>query len=183
MTGRVVKLGDFARECGVTDRAIQKHIKTLADKLDGHYERRGPNGTWLDEVAMDMIRGRMVTPPPPVVSDGRLTEENEKLRRALMELQTKYIAMQEKMIEQAALVAEAEMGKRLLQAAQADRDQKDQELQAERVRAEQAVMEAKEAQEKAAEARAQAEAAAAALEAEKSRRLTLKERLTGRREA
>lgn len=100
-----------------------------------------------------------------------------------MELQTKYIAMQEKMIEQAALVAEAEMGKRLLQAAQADRDQKDQELQVERARAEQAVMEAKEAQENAVEARAKEEAATAALKAEKSRKLTLRERLTGRRKA
>ena len=43
----MIKLQDFAKECGVTDRAIQKHLVKYADELNGLYERKGPNGTCL----------------------------------------------------------------------------------------------------------------------------------------
>lgn len=193
MEGRIVKLKDFANECGVTDRAIQKHLQTLAKELEGHFERRGVNGTWLDDVAIQAIRARMVTPPPPVVSDGRLVQENEELRRALMELQGKYIALQEKMIEQAALVAEAEAGRRLLDAAETHQELLSQELREEKEKAEQAARvadeerkkveqaagEARAATERAVKAEQAAAEAVAALEAIRNRKLSFRERLLG----
>ena len=65
----MIKLQDFARERGVTDRAIQKHLKTYAKELEGLYERKGPNGTWLSEEACEILRSKMKTPPPPVLFD------------------------------------------------------------------------------------------------------------------
>ena len=59
MKGNCIKLSDFARDCGVTDRAVQKHLKKLETELEGHFERRGPQGgTWLDELAQEKIRMR-----------------------------------------------------------------------------------------------------------------------------
>lgn len=183
MDGRQVKLNDFARECGVTERAIQKHLKNLADELQGHYERRGPNGTWLDETAMGIIRSRMVTPPPPIVSDGSLVRENEELRAALMQLQTRHIELQEKMIGQAALLGEAASNKALLEAATERQEALNKELMAEHDRAEKASREAQEAKERAEKAEREATAAAAALEAEKGRKLSFMERLRGKKES
>lgn len=87
-----MKLQDFAVECGVTDRAIQKHIQKHEEALQGHFERRGPNGTWLDDFAQEYIRALMVRPAPTVISDARLVQENREL--------------QETVASQAAIIAE-----------------------------------------------------------------------------
>lgn len=63
----MIKLQDFAREQGVTDRAIQKHLKKYEAELEGLFERKGPNGTWLTDEACEFLRSKMVTPPPPVL--------------------------------------------------------------------------------------------------------------------
>ncbi len=81
----MVKVQDFAREQGVTDRAIQKHIQKHAKELDGHVQRRGKNGTWLDETAIEFIKGLMIQ-QPLVVSDASISAENEKLRLELERL-------------------------------------------------------------------------------------------------
>lgn len=78
-----MKLQDFATECGVTDRAIQKHIQKHEEALQGHFERRGPNGTWLDDFAQEYIRNLMVRPAPTVISDARLVQENRELQETV----------------------------------------------------------------------------------------------------
>lgn len=75
----MIKLQDFARECGVTDRMIQKHLKNHEKELSGHFERRGKNGTWLDEHAQSYIRGLMVQ-QPVVVGDVEQLRERERLK-------------------------------------------------------------------------------------------------------
>ena len=78
----LMKLQDFAVECGVTDRTIQKHLKNHEEALAGHFERRGPNGTWLDNYAQEYIKDLMIRPVPTVVSDARLVQENKELQEA-----------------------------------------------------------------------------------------------------
>ena len=63
----MIKLNDFARQMGVTDRAIQKHLAKYADKLEGLYQRKGPNGTWLTEEACDILRSKMRQAPAAIV--------------------------------------------------------------------------------------------------------------------
>ena len=181
MDGKQLKLCDFARECGVTERAIQKHLKKLEGELEGHFERRGANGTWLDETAMSIIRGRMVAPPPPIVSDGNLVRENEELRAALLQMQSRYIELQEKMLSQSELLLEAQQNKVLLQAATKREETLNAEVDAERERAERALEEARTAQERADRVAHELEETLAAFEAEKSRKLTLMERIKGRK--
>lgn len=71
----MIKLQDFARQQGVTDRAIQKHLKTYAEELDGLFQRKGPNGTWLTEEACEILRSKMKQAPVTIVEpDERIGE-------------------------------------------------------------------------------------------------------------
>lgn len=81
----MIKLQDFARDCGVTDRAIQKHVKNHEAELQGHIERRGKNGTWLDEYAEEFIRGLMKT-APVVVGDNAQLRKIEELQEKIDKL-------------------------------------------------------------------------------------------------
>lgn len=85
------KLQDFATECGVTDRAIQKHLKKHESELAGHFERKGPNGTWLDDFAQEYIRSLMVQ--QPVVLHDNIAEVQE-LRAKLEDKQNKIELLQ-----------------------------------------------------------------------------------------
>lgn len=96
----MIKLQDFAKRQGVTDRQIQRHLKKHEEALSGHFERRGANGTWLDDFAQDYIRDLMKQ-QPLVVSEtsdeiARLKEENEHLKDALLLAKDKIIDLQEK---------------------------------------------------------------------------------------
>lgn len=55
----MIKLQDFARQQGVTDRAIQKHLKKYAAELEGHVERKGHNGTWIDDEGCSILQNKM----------------------------------------------------------------------------------------------------------------------------
>lgn len=81
----MIKVQDFARECGVTDRAIHKHLKTYAAELNGLYERRGPNGTWLTEAACDILRGKL-RQQPLVMGDADLAARNVELDKEVRRL-------------------------------------------------------------------------------------------------
>ncbi len=82
----MIKLQDFARQQGVTDRAIQKHLKTYAAELEGLYQRKGPNGTWLTDEACEILRSKMKQAPVTVFDvDPRV----EKLEARVKELEEK----------------------------------------------------------------------------------------------
>lgn len=95
----MIKLQDFARECGVTDRAIQKHLKTYAAELDGLFQRKGPNGTWLTDEACEILRSKMKQLPPAVV-DGETVRENDELKQRVRELEAR-LSEKEKLVEMA----------------------------------------------------------------------------------
>lgn len=197
----MIKLQDFARECGVTDRAIQKHLKTYAAELEGHFERKGPNGTWLDEEACQILRSKMKQLPPAVI-DGETLRENDKLKKRVDELETRLsdkerlLALAQQQVQTAQdRVNELQLqaGKVLaleerLEGTKAEQKAKAEEYAhglaqaaqeaAEAVRAAQAAQELAEAEKKAREA---AEAEAADLREELARPLTWKERLFGRK--
>lgn len=101
--GKVIlmkKLQDFAREMGVTDRMIQKHLRTHAAELEGHYERKGPNGTWLDDEAQEIIRSKMRQTPVAIFEEDprvkRQQAEIEDLREQLKKKDTVLYGLIEK---------------------------------------------------------------------------------------
>lgn len=55
----MIKLQDFARECTVTDRQIQRLLKKYENECKGHFERRGSNGTWLDDECQKILKSKM----------------------------------------------------------------------------------------------------------------------------
>lgn len=76
----MIKLQDFARQCGVTDRAIQKHLKKYESELTGLFERKGPNGTWLSDEACQILRSKMKEAPLLVDHEARQTNNNLQKR-------------------------------------------------------------------------------------------------------
>lgn len=114
----MIKLQDFARDCGVTDRAIQKHLKNHEKQLEGHFQRRGKNGTWLDQTAQEYIRSLMVQ-QPIVVGDAGQLQENDDLRNKVTVLQEKLIAAQELLLEANKAIAEGNDARLALAASEA----------------------------------------------------------------
>lgn len=77
----MIKLQDFAKQQGVTDRAIQKHLKKYSEELEGLYERKGPNGTWLSEEACEILRSKMRQQPLAIFDeDPRVAKLEAKLK-------------------------------------------------------------------------------------------------------
>ena len=84
-----IRLKDFARERGVSERAIQKHIQRHAKELGNHVERKGPNGTWLDIVACNMIKEWMIHRNEIIIADTNTVNENEEQKKEIKELNDK----------------------------------------------------------------------------------------------
>ncbi len=148
----MIKLQDFARDCGVTDRAIQKHLKKHEKELEGHFHRRGPNGTWLDETAQSYIRSLMKE-SPVIVGDTLQQQEVETLRKQVAVLQEKLIESQEKHISYVEhttdLLNAAAENQKLLEASKASENALRDDLSAERQKNEELVQELEKTQEKA----------------------------------
>lgn len=169
----MIKLQDFAKECGVTDRQIQRQLKKYAAELEGLYERQGSNGTWLTDDACAILRSKMRKAPVTMYQggpddkaladkDAEIKELRDKLDRKEVLLESAYRrvdALQEKVVKVAAL----EEGKLLLEGRLAEKDaaiaQKDAAIE----RAEATIAEVK-----ASEARLQQEHAAAVDRAERA---------------
>lgn len=80
----MIKLQDFASQCGVTDRQIQRLLKKYESEVVGHFERKGVNGTWLDDEACSILRSKMKVKEIAVVDETlqlRIKELEEKIER------------------------------------------------------------------------------------------------------
>lgn len=146
----MMKLQDFAALRGVTDRAIQKHLKNHEAELEGHIERRGPNGTWLDDYAQDYISKLMYRPAPTIVSDTGLLGELEELRAKYMALLEELNTVRKEnttLIGVQARLETAQAAQRLLEESRDDfkaqANQARQEASESRLEAERAQMQAK----------------------------------------
>lgn len=78
----MIKLKDFAAERGVTDRQIQRLLKKYEAELEGKFERKGQNGTWLTDEACEILVGKMKT-APVVVGDVAQLRENQQLQERI----------------------------------------------------------------------------------------------------
>lgn len=90
----MLKLSDFAVMHGVTPRGARKLLQTYEKDLEGHFERKGQNGTWIDETAQEFLRSKMIKNPVilydeeafPLISENKdLKKENEKLKDKISE--------------------------------------------------------------------------------------------------
>lgn len=162
----MTKLQDFAAQQNVTERQIYRLLQKYADELQGLYERRGQNGTWLTDEACEILHSKM-RQQPVIVSDGSLARQAEELKAKNLELLEELHTVQADMIElqkqNTKLIAETAR----ISLLEADNDVKTQKLAA-------ADDEQQQLQAEITQLRQQ-------LESEKQRPLTLRERFFGRK--
>lgn len=162
----MTKLQDFAAQQNVTERQIYRLLQKYADELQGLYERRGQNGTWLTDEACEILHSKM-RQQPVIVSDGSLARQAEELKAKNLELLEELHTVQADMIElqkqNTKLIAETAR----ISLLEADNDVKTHKLAA-------ADDEKQQLQAEITQLRQQ-------LESEKQRPLTLRERFFGRK--
>lgn len=172
---KLIKIGDFARECGVSDRAIYKHLQKHETELAGHLDKQGNNGTWLDEYAQNFVRGLMLRQPVTVIQDNEefrmLREENMELRQQLQQSTTQILKLQDILTAQATELADGRTAQKLLEAAESRQSDLKAELDRYRLDIDEAEESANRAAQEAQEARSRAEAAEAKAERLKNRGL------------
>lgn len=163
----MIKLQDFARQQGVTDRAIQKHIKKYAVELDGHVERKGPNGTWIDDEGCSILRSKMKS-KEIVVADGKSVKRIQELEATVIQKE-QYIA-----------ILEAANTKKTAQIAQLENDKLCIEEQtADKIKQAEDILKNKLQTEFNEQLQSLKEDYQRQLDAEKRRKLTFRERLFG----
>ncbi len=57
-----VRLRDWASLNCITERTVQIHIKENQEALEGHIERKGKQGTWLDDFAQEFLIEKIQLP-------------------------------------------------------------------------------------------------------------------------
>lgn len=162
----MTKLQDFAAQQNVTERQIYRLLQKYADELQGLYERRGQNGTWLTDEACEILHSKM-RQQPVIVSDGSLARQAEELKAKNLELLEELHTVQADMIglqkQNTKLIAETAR----ISLLEADNDVKAQKLVT--------------ADEEKQQLQAEIEQLRQQLESEKQRPLTLRERFFGRK--
>lgn len=170
-----IKLDDFAIQHGVTPRQVQRLVKKYADELDGLYERKGPNGTWLTESACEILRSKMRHHPQTVFEpDPRVAQLEAKIAELEADLDEERVNREAERKVLLAQMGEKDAALKLMY----DRTVELQE-RANKVLLLEADKQAAEEREKRLQA--EAELLRKELETEQTRKLTLKERFTGRK--
>lgn len=123
----MIKVQDFATKYGVTDRQVQRLLKKYEDEMAGHYERQGPNGTWIDETGERILRSKM-RQAPIVLHDSEVGQKIAHLEQENESLKDKLILALEKVQEQQALLDDGRASQLMLQAAEEQAKQTAQEL-------------------------------------------------------
>ncbi len=80
----MIKLQEFAQKIGISDRQVLRLVKKYAEELEGHVERRGSAGTWLDETAQEIIQSKTKQASMGIV-DTDLVAQITELKQMLSE--------------------------------------------------------------------------------------------------
>lgn len=138
-----MKLAEFASTYKVSERHVRRLIQKYEPDMAGHYEKRGNDGTFIDDIGVEILKSKLKTTFEVAV--GGSSERERQLESTITELSMRYAAACEKLVENAGAVA-------LLEAAK----EKERALEARADRAEERALEA---EKKAEEASRQAVAA------------------------
>lgn len=155
------KIRAFAAECNCSPQNIYLHLKTYKEELDGHVFQAG-RGKVLDDYACEFIRSIMN--PKEVVADTELQQQLLKAQAVIMELTKE---RDDLLTNKALIESELRASEVQLLSSRRAEEQKNKDLQIEK--------------EKNAALEIELEARDKALEEEKNRKLTIKERLTGKK--
>lgn len=194
MTEGLIRVREFAQNCGCTPQNIYGHLKTYAQEMEGHtFQGKGRQGVLLDGYAQEFIRGVMYPKELSAEASGVMDELNT-LRGEFLRLGAKHAELAAKLAQtegerdralldagqfQKALAAskeEQEAKEAELQQAQEDYRQASEALEQMRAEAAQRLQEAEAAEQRELEANRKAQELRSRLEAAEARERALKGR-------
>lgn len=93
----LVRLRDFAELHRISERTVQVHIKENYDLLKDHIDRRGKQGTWLDDFAVEFLLNHIQLPTKdevlvPTPREAALLVEVANANKALAEAERRAAA-------------------------------------------------------------------------------------------
>lgn len=106
---RMMKLSEFARIYNVSERHARRLFAENEADISGHYDRRGREGTFLDDVAVDVLRSRLQKQFS--VSVETASERERQLEGTITKLSMKYATAMEELVKNAGAVALLEAAK------------------------------------------------------------------------
>lgn len=129
-----MNLTEFAESRNVKINAISNYMSRHAEKFAGHTKKVGKS-IELDEVAMSILDEKYPLPRPVQIMNGVDPEEHKAVQDKLTAAQDFIIKLQDKMMEDQKLLAQAEAQKQLLEdkeaqlnAAKVEGEKKDTEI-------------------------------------------------------
>lgn len=86
----LMRLRDFAEIHRVSERTVQMHVKENWEELQDHIDRRGKQGTWLDDFAQEFLLGVIQLPSKdeiliPTAREAALMSQLSEANRLLAE--------------------------------------------------------------------------------------------------
>ena len=99
----MMKLAEFSSIYKVSERHVRRLIQKYETDMAGHYEKHGNEGTFLDDVGVEILKSKLRATFEVTVESA--SERERQLETALTELSMRYAAACEKLVENAGAVA------------------------------------------------------------------------------
>lgn len=126
----MIKLQDFAKQRGVTDRQVQRLVKKYASDIAGEVSWQGHNGTWLSDAACDFLISKMRKQPvSAVLVDDAQSERIKQLEEQLRQKEQYITALELSSINRQQLIDDLQRANFLLEADKTDLRDKVADLQ------------------------------------------------------
>lgn len=183
----VISLRDYAAQKGISYEAVRQQVVRYKDELEGHIIKDGRQ-QFLDEEAVAFLDAKRQKNPVTIIQQSKdeelemLRQQKEALLVKVAEQGDKLDALHTKIEDMLQLQIDAKAATLALEAATAREGELRQEAQSAQERAAEAEKRAAEALAEVEAARAEAAAAAAALQEERNRKLSWRERFLGRKD-
>lgn len=104
-----MKLAEFANNYKVSERHVRRLIKKYEADMVGHYEQRGNEGTFLDDVGVEFLKSKLRTQVDVVIE--KPSERERQLEQTLTALSLRYADAMEQLAKNAGAAALLEAAK------------------------------------------------------------------------
>ena len=183
----VISLRDYAAQKGISYEAVRQQVVRYKDELEGHIIKDGRQ-QFLDEEAVSFLDAKRQKNPTTIIQQSKdeelemLRQQKEALLVRVAEQGDKLDALHTKIEDMLQLQIDAKAATLALEAATTREGELRKEVKTANERAVEAERRATEALSEIEAARAEAAAANAALQDERNRKLSWRERFLGRKE-
>lgn len=183
----VISLRDYAAQKGITYEAVRQQVIRYKDELEGHIIKDGRQ-QFLDEEAISFLDSKRQKNPVAIIQQNKddelemLRQQKEALLVKVAEQGDKLDALHTKIEDMLQLQIDAKAATLALEAATAREGELRKDAQSAQERAAESEKRVAEMLAEVEAARAEAAEAAAALQEERNRKLSWRERILGRKD-